>query len=56
MSQNGKIGRGWFPEEEIDECYDIKTVATILLKEKLEEIWRISRERKEAMDQGGHQT
>jgi hypothetical protein len=46
--RNGVIGCGWFEEE--DSYYDIKEVAIILLKEKLEEIWRISRERKETMD------
>ncbi len=46
--RNGGAGFGWYEEE--DYCYGIKEVEIILLMEKLEEVWRISRERKKEMD------
>lgn len=45
------ISCGWYQDEEEDE---LGLLAKDLLKNKLEEVWSIHRERKKEMDQEGY--
>lgn len=49
--RNGGIGAGWHDDEEEDE---LGLLSKDLLKNKLEEVWSIHRERKKEMDQEGY--